>query len=111
MPEVIEDFFFEAAQDVQLKLTNNRNRAHIYHVGRLPKHLLIGARNLNRALAALVAVPGGRFDKALLADPSCRWWRPVTPLFEALRADEGETLGLGAQCSCSSTCIATAQPS
>jgi len=29
VPEVIEDFFVEASQDVGLKLTNNRNRGGI----------------------------------------------------------------------------------
>lgn len=95
VPEVIEDFFVEAAQDVGLKLTNNRNRAHIYRVGRLPKHLLNRGEELEPRFGRL-----GReyqevvFDKALLAkDPSCEWVTPGHPLFEALRAEiEEETL-------------------
>lgn len=95
VPEVIEDFFVEAAQDVGLKLTNNRNRARIYRVGRLPKHLLNRGEELEPRFGRL-----GReyqevvFDKALLAkDPSCEWVTPGHPLFEALRAEiEGETI-------------------
>jgi superfamily II DNA or RNA helicase len=95
VPEVIEDFFVEAAQDAGLKLTLNRNRSHIYRVGRLPKHLLNRGEELEPRFGRL-----GReyqevvFDKALLAkDPSCEWVTPGHPLFEALRAEiESDTL-------------------
>ena len=89
VPEVIEDFFVEAAQDVGLKLTNNRNRARIYRVGRLPRHLLTRGEELEPRFGRL-----GKeyqevvFDKELLKkDPSCEWVTPGHPLFEALRAE------------------------
>ena len=89
VPEVIEDFFVEASQDVGLKLTNNRNRAHIYRVGRLPRHLITRGEELEPRFGRL-----GKeyqeviFDKELLKkDPSCEWVTPGHPLFEALRAE------------------------
>lgn len=89
VPEVIEDFFIDASQDVGLKLTLNRNRAHIYRVGRLPRHLLTRGEELEPRFGRL-----GReyqeviFDKELLKkDASCEWVTPGHPLFEAVRAE------------------------
>lgn len=89
VPEVIEDFFVEAAQDAGLKLTNNRNRAHIYRVGRLPKHILARGEELEPRFGRL-----GReyqevvFDKQVLTkEPLCEWVTPGHPLFEALRSE------------------------
>ncbi len=89
VPEVIEDFFVEAAKDVGLKLTNSRGREHVYRLGRIPRHLLSRGEELEPRFGRL-----GReyqdiiFDKELLKkDASSEWITPGHPLFEAVRTE------------------------
>ena len=94
VPEVIENFFEEAAREAGLKLTPNKNHPHVFRVGRLPKHLLARGEELEARFGRL-----GReyrdivFDKQHLAkDTSYEWVTPGHPLFESLRSEiETET--------------------
>lgn len=89
VPEVIEDFFVEAANDVSLKLTKSRGREHVFRLGRIPRHLLTRGEELEPRFGRL-----GReyqdiiFDKELLKqDASSEWVTPGHPLFEAVRTE------------------------
>jgi superfamily II DNA or RNA helicase len=89
VPEVIEDFFVEAAGDVGLKLSKSRGRDHVFRLGRLPRHLLTRGEELEPRFGRL-----GReyqdiiFDKELLKhDASSEWVTPGHPLFEAVRTE------------------------
>jgi superfamily II DNA or RNA helicase len=89
VPEVIADFFVEAAPLSGLQLREVKDDAHIYKVGRVPRPLLtIGERleprfgKLGREYKNIV------FDKALLTkDATLEWVTPGHPLFECIRED------------------------
>ena len=92
VPEVIEDFFIQAAPltGVVLKLSHTEGRR--YKVGRVPRNLWpIGERleprfgKLGREYATIV------FDKEVLKqDATLEWVTPGHPLFEAVREDAWE---------------------
>jgi superfamily II DNA or RNA helicase len=89
VPEVIEDFFIEAAKDGGLKLTNSRGRNHVFRVGRIPRNLIAIGDELEPRFGRL-----GKeyqdiiFDKEMLKkDASCEWVTPGHPLFEVIRTD------------------------
>jgi superfamily II DNA or RNA helicase len=89
VPEVVEDFFVQAAPLAGIHPKPTRAGSHVYRVGRVPRTLVpIGERleprfgRLGRDYKQLV------FDKVLLAkDPTCEWVTPGHPLFEAVRED------------------------
>ena len=89
VPEVIENFFTEAAPIAGLQPREVREDSHIYRVGRVPRPLWpIGERleprfgKLGREYKNVV------FDKLLLPkDPTLEWVTPGHPLFEAVRED------------------------
>ncbi len=89
VPEVIENFFAEAAPIAGLQPKEVREDSHIYRVGRVPRPLWpIGERleprfgKLGREYKNVV------FDKLLLPkDPTLEWVTPGHPLFEAVRED------------------------
>lgn len=92
VPEVIEQFFLEAAPVAGLQPKSVPKEDHVYRVGRLPRTLLpIGDRlesqhgRLARKYGRVV------FDKALLArDATLEWVTPGHPLFEVVREDVRE---------------------
>jgi superfamily II DNA or RNA helicase len=92
VPEVIENFFTEAAPIAGLQPREIREDSHIYRVGRVPRPLWpIGERleprfgKLGREYKNVV------FDKLLLPkDPTLEWVTPGHPLFEAVREDVTE---------------------
>lgn len=92
VPEVIEDFFTQAAPLAGLQPKETQEGSHIYRVGRVPKTLWpIGERleprfgKLGREYRSAV------FDKLLLPrDPTLEWVTPGHPLFEAVREDVQE---------------------
>jgi len=95
VPEVIEDFFVEAADHVGLKLTNSRGRSHVYRVGRIPRQLMTRGEQLEPQFGRLgEEYLDVIFDKELLKkDASSEWVTPGHPLFESLRAEiESETV-------------------
>jgi hypothetical protein len=89
VPEVIEDFFTQAAPIVGVHANEIREGGHIYKLGKIPRSLWpVGERleprfgKLGREYKNIV------FDKALLSkDPTLEWVTPGHPLFEAVRED------------------------
>jgi superfamily II DNA or RNA helicase len=87
VPEVVEDFFTHAGPVVGLLPRELAVGAHVYRIGRVPRHLRpIGDRleprfgKLGKEYAQVV------FDKALLAkDATSEWVTPGHPLFETVR--------------------------
>ena len=89
VPEVIEDFFVQAAPLVSVNPKEIKAGQHVYRVGRIPRTLWpIGERleprfgRLGREYKQIV------FDKKLLTDDATlEWVTPGHPLFEAVRED------------------------
>ncbi|MEW6266136.1 MAG: helicase-related protein [Thermodesulfobacteriota bacterium] len=88
VPEVIEDFFIQAAPIAGISPKTDRKLEHVYRVGRLSRILLPYGEQLEPKFGKL-----GReykqivFDKNLLTvDPTLEWVTPGHPLFEAVRA-------------------------
>ncbi|CAN5882732.1 helicase-related protein [soil metagenome] len=92
VPEVIEDFFVQAAPLVSVNPKQIKTGQHVYRVGRVPRTLWpIGERleprfgRLGREYKHIV------FDKKLLTDDATlEWVTPGHPLFEAVREDAFE---------------------
>jgi len=92
VPEVIEDFFTQAAPLAGLNSKATKPAEHRYKIGRVPRNLWpIGERNeprfgkLGREYATVI------FDKELLKqDATLEWITPGHPLFEAVRMDVSE---------------------
>lgn len=89
VPEVIEDFFVQAAPMTGLIPKPQRSNAHVYQIGRLPRGLHAYGAQLEPRFGQL-----GReyktitFAKELLQDDATlEWVTPGHPLFEAVRAD------------------------
>lgn len=90
VPEVVEEFFLQAAPVAGIPTPRGRNG--VYTVGRLPKHLQSVGERLEPRFGPL-----GReyrritFDKRRLAeDPTLEWVTPGHPLFEAVREEVWE---------------------
>jgi len=94
VPEVVEDFFSEAAPLVGIHPKETGKESHVYRIGRVPRTLWpIGERleprfgKLGREYRQIV------FDKTLLVkNPTCEWVTPGHPLFEAVREDVLESV-------------------
>jgi superfamily II DNA or RNA helicase len=89
VPEVIEDFFLQAAPVTGVEVSEQGRGQHAYKVPRVPRHLWpIGERleprfgKLGREYKQVV------FDKEILKRlPTYDWVTPGHPLFEAVRED------------------------
>lgn len=89
VPEIVEQFFVDAAPESGLNPKPTAKGSHCYRVGKVPKNLIpIGDAQehrfgrLGREYARII------FDKELLkADPNVEWVTPGHALFEAVRAD------------------------
>jgi len=89
VPEVIEDFFVQAAPIAGVSISEIPNARHLYKLGKVPRNLWpIGERleprfgKLGREYKQVV------FDKRLLlTDPTSEWVTPGHPLFETVRED------------------------
>jgi superfamily II DNA or RNA helicase len=88
VPEVIEDFFMQAAPHAGLVPKVDRSRPHIYRIGRIPRTLLLCGEELESRFGKL-----GRdykdvvFSKDFLqSDPTLEWVTPGHPLFECVRS-------------------------
>ncbi len=86
VPEVIEDFFVQAAPVVGLHLEQTRT-AHVYRVGKVPRGLLAYGEQMEPRFGKLgQEYKQIGFDKALLSkDPTLEWVTPGHALFEAVR--------------------------
>lgn len=92
VPEVIEDFFTQAAPMVGITPKEISKGAQVFRVGRVPRNLWPVGELLEPRFGKL-----GReykqiaFDKKrLLADPTVEWVTPGHPLFEAVREEVQE---------------------
>jgi superfamily II DNA or RNA helicase len=89
VPEIVEEFFSQAAPVVGLSLRDRQKDRHIYRVGRVPRTLWpIGEQleprfgKLGREYKQIV------FDKKFLSDDATlEWVTPGHPLFECVRED------------------------
>ena len=92
VPEVIEEFFTQAAPISGVQPKETREGSHIYRLGKVPRTLWpVGERleprfgKLGREYQSIV------FDKEQLKrDPTLEWVTPGHPLFEAVREDVTE---------------------
>jgi superfamily II DNA or RNA helicase len=89
VPEVIEDFFLQAAPISGLQVQTLGRTKQTYRIGRIPRHLWPIGEQLEPRFGRL-----GReyrqiaFDKETLkTDPTCEWVTPGHPLFETVRED------------------------
>jgi len=89
VPEVVEEFFSQAAPVVGLSLKDAQKDRHIYRVGRVPRTLWPIGEQLEPRFGKL-----GReykqvvFDKKFLSDDATlEWVTPGHPLFECVRED------------------------
>ncbi len=87
VPEVIEDFFVQAAPLAGITPRQSKKQEHIYQPGRLPRIIMPYGERLEPKFGKL-----GReykqiaFDKNLLTkDPTLEWVTPGHPLFESVR--------------------------
>ncbi|MEI6342442.1 MAG: helicase-related protein [Verrucomicrobiota bacterium] len=95
VPEVIEDFFTQAAPLAGIHPKETHDGSHIYRVGRVPRTLWPIGEQLEPRFGKLGReYKSAVFDKLLLPrDPTMEWVTPGHPLFEAVREDvQGQTL-------------------
>ena len=89
VPEVVEDFFLQAAPISGVQVQPLVRTQHTYRIGRVPRHLWPIGEELEPRFGRL-----GReyrqvaFDKEILkTDATCEWVTPGHPLFETVRED------------------------
>lgn len=89
VPEVVEDFFVEAAPECGLTPKETGKDSGIYRLGKVPRNLLpVGDRQESRFGRLGREYGKGVFDKQFLrADPTAEWVTLGHPLFEAVRTD------------------------
>lgn len=92
VPEVVEDFFNQAAPVAGILLKDGQKDRHVYRVGRVPRSLWPTGERLEPRFGKL-----GReykqivFDKKFLTgDPTLEWVTPGHPLFECVRDEAWE---------------------
>jgi len=89
VPEVVEQFFAEAAKETGMRPKPIGKDGHVYAVGKVPRHL-VELGNQQESRYGRLGRDYGRivFDKRLLTDdPTLEWVTPGHPLFEAVRSD------------------------
>lgn len=89
VPEVIEDFFIQAAPIAGVHPKPGTKGGHVYRVGKVPRQLITIGQRLEPRFGRLGReYPKVAFDKALLpSDPTLEWVTPGHPLFEVVRED------------------------
>jgi superfamily II DNA or RNA helicase len=102
VPEVIEQFFIDAAPECGLRPKATGKDSHVFRIGKVPRNLLpIGDAQEDRFGRLGRDYKQVAFDKAYLRDdPTLDWVTPGHPLFEAIRTDivrqTADHLGRGA---------------
>ncbi len=87
VPEVVEDFFTQAAPILGIVPRADKNRPHIYRIGRLPRSLLPYGEQLEPRFGKL----GKEYKEIVFSkdylqtDPTLEWVTPGHPLFESVR--------------------------
>ena len=89
VPEVIEDFFVQAAPIAGVHPKAAAKGGRVYRVGKVPRPLISIGQRLEPRFGRLGSdYPKVVFDKALLPlDPTLEWVTPGHPLFEVVRED------------------------
>jgi superfamily II DNA or RNA helicase len=89
VPEVIEQFFVDAAPETGLRPKQTTKDSHVYRIGKVPRNLLpIGDALENRFGRLGREYKQVAFNKAYLRDdPTLDWVTPGHPLFEVVRHD------------------------
>ena len=89
VPEVIEQFFVDAAPERVLRPKQTGKGSHIYRIGKTPRNLLpIGDAQEDRYGRLGREYKQVAFDKDYLRDdPTLEWVTPGHPLFEVVRHD------------------------
>lgn len=89
VPEVIEQFFVDAAPECGLQPKQTGKATHIYRIGRTPRNLIpIGDAQEDRFGRLGREYKQIAFDKDRLRDdPTLDWVTPGHPLFEVIRCD------------------------
>lgn len=89
VPEVIEQFFVDAAPECGLRPKQTAKQSHIYRIGKTPRNLLpIGDAQEDRFGRLGREYKLVAFNQDLLkVDPTLDWVTPGHPLFEAVRQD------------------------
>lgn len=93
VPEVVEDFFLQAARVAGLTPVPKRNG--VYTIGKIPARLLEAGNRLEARFGRLAReYPRITFDKRRLSqDPTLEWVTPGHPLFESVREVTLEEVG------------------
>jgi superfamily II DNA or RNA helicase len=89
VPEVIEQFFVDAAPDCGLRPKETQKGSHVFRIGKVPRNLLpIGDQQEDQFGRLGREYKQITFDKAYLRDdPTLDWVTPGHPLFETVRSD------------------------
>jgi len=92
VPEVVEEFFLQAAPIAGLYPKEIQKDKHVYRIGRVPRTLWpVGERLETRFGKLGREYKQGAFDKRFLTDdPTLEWITPGHPLFECVREDVWE---------------------
>ena len=89
VPEVVEQFFVEAAPESGLRPKPTAKDSHAYRIGKIPRNLVtVGDRQEHRFGRLGRDYGTVAFNKTMLAkDATLEWVTPGHPLFEAVRSD------------------------
>jgi SNF2 family DNA or RNA helicase len=89
VPEVVEDFFAQAAPVVGIPLKSSPQEPHVYRAGRIPRHLWPLGEQLEPRFGRLAReYKQITFHKQFMEqDSSVEWITPGHPLFECARED------------------------
>jgi superfamily II DNA or RNA helicase len=89
VPEVVEDFFLQAAPLTGIQPKEVARQPHVYRIGRIPRNLWPLGEQLEPRFGKLGhEYKQVIFDKKLLEqDPAFEWITPGHPLFECVRED------------------------
>ncbi len=92
VPEVVEDFFVQAAPVSGIQPKPLMKGGHVYRVGKVPRSLFAIGERLEPRFGRLGReYPRIAFDKdSISADPTLEWVTPGHPLFETVREDVAE---------------------
>jgi Protein NO VEIN, C-terminal len=89
VPEVVEQFFVEAAPETGLRPRPTSKDSHTYRIGKIPRNLVtVGDQQEHRFGRLGREYATVAFAKTMIAkDPTLEWVTPGHPLFEAVRSD------------------------
>ncbi len=94
VPEVIEDFFLQAAPLTGISPKQTARGSHVFRIGRIPHNVCAIGERLERRFGKLGKdYKSVAFDKEYLKpDPTLEWVTPGHPLFECVRESASEVV-------------------